>query len=201
MNQKRKSKKSHSVRTVQVGTETFMNTQTGELVDMPRLLIKGGDINFEKVWIWHLCEAYELIGNKAVEVLNYLVEHRDQNNLVISTQRKIADDIGIGVATVTRVLTKLKGSNLISMPQQGVYRINPDMMWRGDHRARLQVLYEYRSEKAQELPDKAVEPNIEDKMIELNKRSEMLLKEVAKIHQEMRKLTSGEPDQENEAAE
>lgn len=146
------TKKTQSTRRVQVGYETYMNTETGELVDMPKFVIKGGDINFEKVWIWHLCDAYELVGNKAISVLNYFFQNRDQNNLVIGSQRKIANALGVSSTTVANITSKLKANDIISMPQQGVYRINPEVMWKGSHRSRMQVLYEYRSEKSDEEP-------------------------------------------------
>lgn len=193
-----KLKQSVSTRRVQVGYETYMNTETGELVEMPKFVIEGGDINFEKVWVWHLCEAYKLIGNKAVTVLNYLFQNRDQNNLIMGSQRKIASDLGISPTTVASIIAKLKSHNVISMPQSGLYRINPEMMWKGSHRARMQILYEYRQEKANEEP-----PTREEKLQALNNKAELLMQEVAKIQVEMNSLREVEDissDHETEAA-
>jgi DNA-binding Lrp family transcriptional regulator len=175
------------VRRVQVGVETYMNTGTGELIDLPKFKIEGGDINFEKAWIWHLCDAYELVGNKSVEILNFLVEHRDNNNLVLISQRALADEVGVSTTTVSKIMKKLKSHDIISMPQQSVYRINPEMMWKGTHKARMQVLYEYKNEKAHE-----VTPTDEERLQALARRSELLMNEIAKIQKEMQELTNEE---------
>lgn len=180
-------KKSASTRRVQVGYETFMNTETGELVEMPKFVIQGGDVNFEKVWVWHLCDAYELVGNKAVLVLNYLFENRNDDNMVIASQRKIADSSKVSLTTVAKIITKLKNNDILSMPQQGVYRINPEVMWKGSHNARMQVLYEYKNEK------KSEEPRTRNqKMQSLKNRSDLLMREVAKIQREMQDLIASE---------
>ena len=145
-----KKKPTHSTRLVEIGEEEWMNTETGEIETMPKLGIVQGDINFEKTWIWHLCDAYGLIGNKSIKVLNYLFENRNQENLIIATQRLLADKLELSLSTVTRSLKVLKKKDIISMPQQGVYRINPNVMWKGNHNTRMRVLYEYRDEKKAE---------------------------------------------------
>lgn len=183
------SKKSVSTRRVQIGYETYMNTDTGELLEMPKFAIQGGDINFEKVWIWHLCEAYELIGNKAILVLNYLFEHRDQNNLVMATQRKMAETLNVSPTTVANIIVKLKTNNILSMPQQGVYRINPEVMWKGSHRQRMQILYEYRSEKSSEEPR-----STEDMKAKLVRELGILGKRLNELQLKLEELEKSETD-------
>jgi len=189
----RKSRKTRSTRKVQVGYETYMNTETGELVEMPKFVIKGGDINFEKVWIWHLCEAYELVGNKAIYVLNYFFQNRDQNNLVIGSQRKIADALGVSPTTVASITAKLKANNILSMPQQGVYRINPEVMWKGSHHSRMQILYEYRSEKSAEGP-----LSLEEQKVEIVNELSILGKRFNTLQRRLEKLERSQNDSQEE---
>lgn len=148
----RKPRKTSSTRKVEVGRETLLDQQTGELVDIPAIVIRGGDVNFDKIWVWHLCDAYKLVGNKAIDVINYMIEVRNRDNLIIGSQRKLAEDIGVSVPTLARVIKILKKHKIVTMPQQGVYRLSPDMIWKGDHQKRMQVLFDYKNEAKEEVP-------------------------------------------------
>lgn len=158
------SKKTKGLQRVQVGYETYMNTKTGEVLEMPKLAIKGGDINFQKAWIWHLCDAYKFIGNKSVDILNFLFQERDSSNLIIASHVEIANKTETSEATVNRVMKKLKDHNILTMPKKGVYRINPDIIWKGSHQGRMHVLVEYENEKRQENP-KEISPELEKKRL------------------------------------
>lgn len=147
----RKSKDTHSLKTgVELTNEEFVNIKTGEVVSASTFIMRNVDFNFDKIWLFHLAEAYDLIGGKSVEILNFLMENRNSENLTICTQRGISKSLEVSLDTVTRVMTKLKEKNVISMPQQGVYRINPDIIFKGSNDKRMRILLEYRKEKETE---------------------------------------------------
>lgn len=175
----KKKKPTVAPRKVQVGMERYENLETGEVIELPQFVIKGGDFNFEKAWIWHLASAYKLIGNKSVEILNFLFENKNSENQIVMTQRIISEKTKIGIATVNRVMRKLKKCNVITAPQSGVYRINPEIVFRGSHENRMRVLVEYRNEKAKDpLPlneqkAQSLEQTIERKEKELRDLKEL----------------------------
>ena len=48
-----------------VGTETYINQQTGELQEMQVIDIEERDANFHKLWLGHILQSIDLIGNRA----------------------------------------------------------------------------------------------------------------------------------------
>jgi hypothetical protein len=68
--------------------------------------------------------------------------------------------------TVNTVIQELKEANIISMSQQGVYRVNPDLIFKGGHKKRMNVLFQYKKEKEEEKHEKPSEEEILTKEIE-----------------------------------
>lgn len=146
-----KKKDTHKIQPdIELSTDSFMNTKTGEIVTASTFTMRSVDFNFEKIWLFHLADAYDLIGGKSIEILNFLLKNRNSENLTICTQRGIANSLNISLDTVVRVMTKLKDKDVISMHQQGVYRINPDIIFKGSSDKRMRILFEYRKEKESE---------------------------------------------------
>lgn len=148
----RSEKINRASRKVDIGSENLYNRETGEITQIPKIVVESGDVNFEKIWLWHLCDAYQLIGNKSVDVLNHLIETRNSENVVLGSQRKLAEMCGVSIATFSRVMSVLKENKIVTMPQQGVYRLSPEMIWKGGHHGRMQVLIEYKNEIAKQAP-------------------------------------------------
>ena len=66
------------------------------------------------------------------------------------TQRQIADKSGISIQTVSRTLQSLIDSNFLQRINQGAYRVNPDVLFKGGKNARMNVLLQYRDGTAEE---------------------------------------------------
>ena len=47
-----------------VGTETYINQKTGELQEMQVIDIEERDANFHKLWLGHILQSIDLIGNQ-----------------------------------------------------------------------------------------------------------------------------------------
>lgn len=139
------SKQKHSgKRQVVVGHETYMNQKTGEVIECEVISVEDRDFNFDKVWAFWLAQTLDLIGNSKVQVLTFLMENRDRQNRVVSTQRKLAEDIGVSLTTVSKTLKALQEIDAIRSPQSGVYVINPEFIFKGRHDNRMRVLMEYK---------------------------------------------------------
>lgn len=141
MSSKRTSKK-----TKIVGTTTYINKTTGELEEMQVIQIQDNDANFHKIWLAHMLEALDLIGNQKIRVMDYLLSHMNKENMVITTQRKIADELNVSIQTVSLTLSALKEANFLASGQQGVYRLNPNAIFKGYSSQRMSILLQYSTE-------------------------------------------------------
>lgn len=143
-------KKTTTKRQVSVGQETYVNSRTGEVTEFHVMEVEDRDFNFDKIWVFWLAQTLDLIGNSKVQVLTYLFEKRDRNNRVIATQRVMAEEIGVSLSTVSITLTALQEIGAISSPQNGVYMVNPEFIYRGNHSSRMRVLLDYKKTQAEE---------------------------------------------------
>ena len=126
-----------------VGIETYIKQDTGELREMQVIDIEERDANFHKLWLGHILNSIDLIGNQKTRLAFWILDHLDSNNLLPMTQRQIADKSGISYQTVSRTLQALIDSNFLQRINQGAYRVNPDVLFKGGKNARMNVLLQY----------------------------------------------------------
>ena len=144
----RTSNKSTVQKTKIIGEESYINSQTGELVDFQVIDIREEtDANFHKIWLSHILSAFDELGNQKLKVLTYLLENMNKENLIIGTQRALADKIGVSYQTLSLTLKILREGDIIAMPQSGVIRFNPNVIFKGYHSRRMNILYKYSAEK------------------------------------------------------
>lgn len=127
-----------------VGKESYINQSTGEINEMQVIEIEERDANFHKLWLGHILNSIDLIGNQKTKLAFWVLDNLDSNNLLTMTQRQIADKSGISYQTVSRTLKALIDSNFLQCVNQGVYRVNPDVLFKGGKNARMNVLYKYK---------------------------------------------------------
>ncbi|MGV2469844.1 replication/maintenance protein RepL, partial [Bacillus subtilis] len=130
-------KKQTFKKTKVVGKQTYINQTTGEVVDMNVVETTFSDFNFEKIWLSHLLQALDCLGSKKIKVVSWLLEIKDSKNTVIATQRKIAIGCDVSLQTVVDVMKVLLTSDVIRMEQQGVYILNPEVIFKGDKSKRM----------------------------------------------------------------
>ncbi|HGJ5869566.1 replication/maintenance protein RepL [Arsenophonus nasoniae] len=126
-----------------IGKQSYINQTTGEVVDMNVVETMSSDFNFEKIWLSHLLQALDCLGSRKVRVVSWLLENKDNKNVIIATQRKIALESNTSLKTVTEVMKVLLTSDVIKMEQQGVYILNPEVIFKGDRSKRMNVLIKY----------------------------------------------------------
>ncbi|MCD9465525.1 hypothetical protein CJF25_21690 [Photobacterium phosphoreum] len=128
-----------------IGTQTYINRDTGELIDMNVIESEDTDFNFEKIWFSHILQALDCLGSKKINVVTWLLENKDNKNIIIGTQRKIAESCNVSVQTVTDVMKILMKADVIKMEQQGVYMLNPDVVFKGGNKQRMNILIKYKN--------------------------------------------------------
>ena len=131
-----------------IGKQAYVNQDTQEVVEMNVIDITNNtDANFHKIWLGHILSALDAIGGAKMKVLNYLLDNMNRENIVLATQRKMARDLKVSIQTVSKTINALKEANILTQPQQGAYRINPNVIFKGYNSSRMNVLYQYHSEK------------------------------------------------------
>ncbi len=175
-------------RTRLVGTQDMINATTGEIVECNIVQMEEKDFNFQKLWLGHILEAIDEIGNAKMKVLMYLLNKRDKgNNAVIRTAEGIAHDVGVSRQTVGETLKILEQHGIIKRVTGAVY-LNPDVIFKGGKDKRLNVLLQYRElddddEQDEPLQEQDHEMKQKNTPEYLKKRKARLLAELAELEE------------------
>ena len=131
-----------------IGTETYIKRDTGEIKDMQLIDIEERDFNFHKVWLQHILNSIDLIGNQKTKLAFWIIEHLNKENQLIMTHRKIAENAGISIDTVRLTMKALMDSNFLIKINSGAYMVNPDVVFKGGKSDRLNILIQYHTERS-----------------------------------------------------
>lgn len=148
-------------KTVFKGTRRLIDSATGEIIEtqVVERSVGGGDSGFHKVWLGHILDLVDEVGNAKMQVLVWLLKQADGQNQVQANLREIAEATGTGTATVHRLMSALVKANVIARPHRyGPWRLNPEVIFQGDHKQRMNVLIKYRDESQRDLFDAPAEP-------------------------------------------
>lgn len=130
-----------------IGHQEYINRDTGEITDMQVVNIEERDANFHKLWLGHILQSIDLIGNQKTKLAFWILDNLNSENQLIMTQRKIAEKSGISYQTVSLTIKTLIESNFLIKINSGAYRVNPDVLFKGGKDNRLNVLLKYHNEK------------------------------------------------------
>lgn len=126
-----------------IGKKTYLDQSTGELVDMNVVQMEDTDFNFEKIWLGHILQALDCMGSKKIKVVTWLLDNKNSENTVIATQRDISEKCSVSLPIVTETLKILQEGDILKMKQNGVYMLNPNVIFKGDKNKRLNILFTY----------------------------------------------------------
>src|SRR5699024_10481312 len=126
-----------------LGTKEFIDASTGEKVTMQVTNIEERDANFHKIWLGHMLESLDMIGNQKIRVAMFIMENINKENELIMTYRVIAEKSNTSLQTVSETMKALQESNLLSKIRNGYYRVNPDVIFKGGRNDRMNVLLRY----------------------------------------------------------
>lgn len=129
-----------------IGKQTYIHQETGELCEMNVIEESEKDCNFHKLWLGHIIQSLDLIGNKKIDVLIYISNNLNSENIFIMTQRTMAKKIGVSYATVAETMKALQESNFLKQIQSGVYQVNPNILFKGSKDKRMNILIKYNQE-------------------------------------------------------
>ena len=147
----KKIKKSRTVKTRKkvkvVGTKEFIDADTGEVHTMNVVSIEERDCNFHKLWLRHIIDSFDLIGNQKTRLCFWIIENLDRENKLVYTYGQIAEETGISLFTVKQTMKILIDSNFLTKRNAGCYVVNPNVIFKGGRTDRLNVLIQYNESK------------------------------------------------------
>lgn len=155
-----------------LGIQEFVNTETGELVQMQVTNVEERDFNFAKVWLKNFISTLEMVGNKKTTIAFWIIDNLDKENRLIATTRKIAEETGTSLFTVATTMKILQDADFLRMQQSGVYLVNPNIVYKGTHQSRLNILTQYQSAdyEAPKLTKKERARLLQESILELQKQ-------------------------------
>jgi DNA-binding transcriptional regulator YhcF (GntR family) len=128
-----------------IGTKQFINAETNEIEDFNVISQEEQDFNFDKFWISQIMFAIDEFGSQKMKLLMHLISTRDRgNNTIIKTVRELETETGINKNTIVTTL-KILEKNKIIRRRIGVIFISPDVIFKGGHNKRMNVLIQYRA--------------------------------------------------------
>lgn len=111
-----------------------------------------GGKHFWRVWLSDLLYTLGLINNsKQLDVVFYVLDNTDPtSNLYIGTIRKTVEKTGISLGTVSAIFKKMQDVDMIVKQSNGVYKVKPNLLMKGDDSKKKRLLIEYETIKREE---------------------------------------------------
>lgn len=173
-----KDKRTTNKKVKVIGREQYLNTSTGEVEDFQVVSLQDRDFNFHKLWLAHIINSLDLIGNQKTKLAFWILDNLDKENQLIMTYRQIAKKTGISLDTVSKTMSALISCDFLQKINIGAYRVNPDIIWKGSNSSRMNVLYKYQSTKADNAPadnrtdEQIIEEQVNNQLDEALERGE-----------------------------
>ncbi|MBG9472290.1 replication/maintenance protein RepL [Priestia megaterium] len=127
------------------GTQKYINQDTGEIVEMNVTEIEERDANFHKVWLGHVIQSLDLIGNKKIHILTFIMDNLNKENQFLYTYSMIEKETGISRRTIADTMTALQESDFLKKVKNGHYEVNPDQIFKGGKKSRMDILLRYKN--------------------------------------------------------
>lgn len=85
---------------------------------------------FEITYLAMLGDVFELLGGRKYRVFKYIIEHKNADNILIMTNRELAEKTGVSTNTVTGAIKLLRERGLIAT-KTGAIMLQPKIAHRG----------------------------------------------------------------------
>ena len=144
--------------------EQQLFTADGEIISCHVVQIEERDANFHKIWLGHIIQSLDLIGNQKIRLANFILANLDRENKLVMTQRKIAEKSGISIGTIISTMKALQEGNFLTKINSGAYQVNPDIIFKGGRNDRMNILLQYHAAKAPKKDEGPVPVSAEAKL-------------------------------------
>jgi DNA-binding transcriptional regulator YhcF (GntR family) len=162
-----------------VGTQKFVNVQTGEVEDFQVTSVEERDFNFHKVWMKNFINTLEIVGNQKSKLCFWIIDNLNKENQLCMTYRQIAEKTKISLDTVRVTMKLLLEADFLRRVNQGCYVVNPDVIYKGSRTGRLNVLNTYTDIEKSEASEVSVDDKIKSLQATIASLTEALEKLVS----------------------
>lgn len=160
-----------------IGKETYINANTGELQEMQVTSVEERDFNFHKVWMKSFIATLDIVGNQKTKLCFWIIDNLNKENQLCYTYRQIADKTGISLDTVRITMRILLDADFLRKRNQGVYIVNPDIVFKGTRNGRMNILTQYNEAEHIKLSQGEKIENIKHSIEILQKELDKLMNE------------------------
>src|SRR5699024_11312753 len=91
-----------------LGAKEFIDASTGEKETMQVTNIEERGANFHKIWLGHMLESLDMIGNQKIRVAMFIMENIDKENELIMTNRVITEKTNTTQQNISETLKTLQ---------------------------------------------------------------------------------------------
>lgn len=123
---------------IQVKEQEFyqqINPDTGEIIgDVKKVDVVIREVprtGFAITYLSSIINLIDSIGNKKMQVVKYILQRMDSNNILLETVREIADGCKCSVQTVQDTLKLLEGAGVIAR-RTGAVMLSPKLVHKGN---------------------------------------------------------------------
>lgn len=86
----------------------------------------------------------DLVGNQKTKLAFWIIDNVNKENQLIATFRSMSEATGMSLETVRKTMSILQGADFLRKLGNGVYVINPDIVFKGTRNARINILNTYK---------------------------------------------------------
>ena len=145
------------------GSRQWMDLETGEVREVNQVSVEHTDINFSKIWLANILSAVNEFSSASMDILFWLVKRTEKTrgtNVIALTIREIAQETNRSTHSVNKVLKVLEKHDVIRRKTGHIF-VNPDVVYKGTHGGRMDVLLTYKEIENPPLEDTDKQARIE----------------------------------------
>lgn len=125
----------------------YIDEETGEVTTVQAKIpakSKCVDYGWDKLFLDNFLDVALSVCSSKETVMYYLILNRNADNKINITQKELSAKLSLSIQTVNLAITILKRKNFLKY-KNGVYMINPDVIFKGTNEKRMKVLQRYYS--------------------------------------------------------
>ena len=173
------------VKTRVIGTQQYVNVNTGELREMQVIesTEDNKDFNFHKLFMRDFIRAIDIVSNKKTKICYWIIDNINKENQLLYSYRQISEITGISYSVVAETVKALLDADFLRKHGK-VLIVNPDIIFKGSAIRRANILHTYsQAERGDEQADLQVRiSNLQNTIAGLNKQLEGLLVKASSDH-------------------
>lgn len=173
------------VKTRVIGTQQYVNVNTGELREMQVIesTEDNKDFNFHKLFMRDFIRAIDIVSNKKTKICYWIIDNINKDNQLLYSYRQISEITGISYSVVAKTVKALLDADFLRKHGK-VLIVNPDIIFKGSAIRRANILHTYsQAERGDEQADLQVRiSNLQNTIAGLNKQLEGLLVKASSDH-------------------